>query len=43
VIAAGVHCELVTVTGMYQEADGFVPKVVSMKDFRASMVDHLRT
>jgi len=28
---------------MYQEADGFVPKAVSMKDFRASVVDHLRT
>ena len=41
--AAGVPCELVTVAGMYHGADGIVQKASSMRDFRASMVEHLRT
>ena len=41
--AAGVPCELVTVPGMYHGADGIVQKALSMRDFRASMVEHLRT
>ena len=41
--AAGVPCELVTVPGMYHGADGIVQKASSMRDFRASMVEHLRT
>ena len=40
--AAGVHCELVTVPGMYHGADGVAPKAPSMKAFRDSMVNHLR-
>jgi acetyl esterase/lipase len=41
--AAGVHCELVTVPGMYHGADGVAPKARSMQDFRRGMTDHLRT
>jgi len=40
--AAGVPCELVTVEGMYHGADGVKPKASSMREFRASMVEHLR-
>ena len=40
--ASGVPCELVTVPGMYHGADGIAQKALSMQDFRASMVDHLR-
>ena len=39
---AGVPCELVTVPGMYHGADGIKPKAPVIKDFRASMVAHLR-
>ena len=41
--ASGVPCELVTVPGMYHGADGFAPKALSLKEFRSSMMDHLRT
>jgi acetyl esterase/lipase len=41
--AAGVPCELVTVEGMYHGADGIKPKAPSMRAFRDSMLDHLRT
>ena len=41
--AAGVPCELVTVPGMYHGADGIAQKALSMRNFHASMVDHLRT
>jgi acetyl esterase/lipase len=40
--AAGVPCELVTVPGMYHGADGLMPEVPSMKEFRRSMLDHVR-
>jgi acetyl esterase/lipase len=39
---AGVHCELVTVPGMYHGADGLAAKVPAMQDFRSSLADHLR-
>ena len=41
--AAGVPCELVTVPGMYHVADAVAQNALSMQNFRASMVDHLRT
>jgi acetyl esterase/lipase len=41
--ASGVPCELVTVPGMYHGADGIAPKALSLKEFRISMMDHLRT
>jgi acetyl esterase/lipase len=41
--SAGVQCELVTVPGMYHGADGLARKHPSMKAFRQSVVDHLRT
>ena len=41
--ACGVLCELVTVSGMYHGADGLAPKALSLKAFRAGMVEHLRT
>jgi acetyl esterase/lipase len=41
--AAGVPCELVTVAGMYHAADHIAPKALSMRNFHASMEDHLRT
>ena len=39
---ADVPCHLVTVPGMYHGADAIAPNAPSMKDFRASMVEHLR-
>ncbi len=39
----GVPCELVTAPGMDHGADGLAPKAQSMKDFRDSMTEHLRT
>jgi acetyl esterase/lipase len=42
-MACGVPCELVIIPGMYHGADGFAPKAPSLKPFRASMVNHLRT
>ncbi len=41
--AAGVPCELVTVPGMYHAANGLAQKALSMQNFHASMVEHLRT
>jgi acetyl esterase/lipase len=41
--AAGVPCELLTVPGMYHGADGMVQDALSMRNFHASMVEHLRT
>ena len=41
--ASGVPCELVTVEGMYHGADGVKPKAPSMQEFRASLLEHLRT
>jgi acetyl esterase/lipase len=41
--SCGVPCELVTVPGMYHGADGIRPKARSMMDFRAAMMDHLKT
>jgi len=41
--AAGVPCTLVTVPGMYHGADGVASKAASMKAFRRSMIEHLRT
>jgi acetyl esterase/lipase len=41
--ACGVPCELVTVPGMYHGADGLAPKAASMRQFRHSMLEHLRT
>jgi acetyl esterase/lipase len=41
--AAGVPCELVVVPGMYHGADGIVQNALSMRNFHASMVNHLRT
>jgi acetyl esterase/lipase len=41
--AAGVCCGLVTVPGMYHTAEGIARKALSMQDFHASMVAHLRT
>jgi acetyl esterase/lipase len=38
----GVPCELVAVPGMYHGADEFAPKADSMKEFRRSIVNHLR-
>ncbi|BBZ16769.1 alpha/beta hydrolase [Mycolicibacterium gadium] len=40
---AGVPCELVTVPGMYHGADGIKSKAPSMREFRASLLEHLRT
>jgi acetyl esterase/lipase len=40
--ACGVPCELITVPGMYHGADGIKPKVLSMREFRRSMTEHLR-
>ncbi|MCV7299040.1 alpha/beta hydrolase [Mycobacterium barrassiae] len=40
---SGVECELVTVPGMYHFADGIARKAPSMRRFRASMHEHLRT
>jgi acetyl esterase/lipase len=40
---AGVPCGLVTVPGMYHAADHLAPQALSMKNFHASMVEHLRT
>jgi len=34
---------LITVDGMYHGADGIKPKAPSMRAFRVSMLDHLRT
>jgi len=39
---SGVPCELVTVEGMYHGADGMKPKAPSMREFRASLLEHLR-
>jgi acetyl esterase/lipase len=41
--AAGVCCGLVTVPGMYHTAEGIARKALSMQNFHASMVAHLRT
>ena len=41
--SCGVPCELVTVPGMYHGADAVKPNAQSMRDFRAGMLDHLRT
>ena len=41
--AAGVPCELVTVEGMYHGADGVRRRAPSMRAFRASLLEHLRT
>jgi acetyl esterase/lipase len=41
--SCGVECELVTVPGMYHGADGLAPKAASMRQFRHSMLEHLRT
>jgi acetyl esterase/lipase len=38
----GVPCTLLTVPGMYHGADGVAAKAKSMKEFRASMIEHLR-
>lgn len=40
--AAGVPCELVTVSGMYHTADGLFQNAPSMRAFHSSMVDFLR-
>ncbi|MDG5486283.1 alpha/beta hydrolase [Mycolicibacterium gadium] len=40
---AGVLCELIVVPGMYHAADGIARNAPSMKRFRASMLEHLRT
>lgn len=39
---AGVPCELVTVEGMYHGADGVKRRAPSMREFRASLLEHLR-
>jgi acetyl esterase/lipase len=39
---SGVPCTLLTVPGMYHGADGIAPKAKSMKEFRLSMMEHLR-
>jgi acetyl esterase/lipase len=41
--ACGVPCELVAVRGMYHGADGIKRKAASMRAFRRSITDHLRT
>ena len=41
--ASGVPCELVVVPGMYHCAETFALKAPSIKAFRRSMVEHLRT
>ena len=38
----GVSCELITVPAMYHGANYFAPEAQSMKDFHASMLNHLR-
>jgi acetyl esterase/lipase len=40
---SGVACELVSVPGMYHGADGMAPNADTMREFRRSMVNHLRT
>ncbi|WP_319444893.1 MULTISPECIES: alpha/beta hydrolase [unclassified Mycobacterium] len=39
---SGVPCTLLTVPGMYHGADGVAPKAKSMKEFRRSMMEHLK-
>lgn len=39
---AGVACELVTLPGMYHGADVLVAKAPAMREFRRSLIDHLR-
>jgi acetyl esterase/lipase len=41
--AQAVPCTVLTVPGMYHGADGVTPKARSMVEFRASMMDHLRS
>jgi acetyl esterase/lipase len=41
--ASGVACTLSTVPGMYHGADGVAPNAQAMREFRRSMMDHLRT
>jgi acetyl esterase/lipase len=40
--ASGVSCTLVTVPGMYHGADGISPKAKVIKEFRHSMMAHLK-
>ncbi|KUI29510.1 alpha/beta hydrolase [Mycobacterium sp. IS-1742] len=40
--AAGVPCELITVPGMYHAADAVAARALSMKTFRASMLNFMR-
>ncbi|KUI21701.1 alpha/beta hydrolase [Mycobacterium sp. IS-1496] len=40
--AGGVPCELITVPGMYHAADAIAARALSMKTFRASMLNFMR-
>jgi acetyl esterase/lipase len=41
--ASGVPCELIAVPGMYHGADAVAARALSMKTFRASMLNFIRT